>query len=87
MNGTENDLEILLDRLVDDDLEGGEYRRLLLDLQQRPDGWRRCALAFLQAQALRSHLQTERQPCANHGSLSATRRVPAIVGACQNADD
>ena len=41
----------LLDRLVDGELLDVEYRRLLKVLESHPDGWRRCALAFLEAQA------------------------------------
>jgi hypothetical protein len=68
MNDIDNDLEILLDRLVDGDLERDEYRRLLLDLEEQPGGWRRCALAFLQAQALRREFQSKRQPYVAHGA-------------------
>jgi anti-sigma factor RsiW len=45
------DDEILFDRLVDGELSADERRRLLASLDERPDGWRRCALAFLEAQA------------------------------------
>jgi hypothetical protein len=38
------------DRLVDEDLNEEERRELLGRLDDEPDGWRRCALAFLQAQ-------------------------------------
>lgn len=41
------------DRLVDGELSRDEYNDLLRSLDQQPDGWRRCALAFLEAQALR----------------------------------
>jgi anti-sigma factor RsiW len=43
----------LLDRLVDGELPDGERRELLLRLENEPDGWRRCALAFLEAQTWR----------------------------------
>jgi hypothetical protein len=43
--------DILFDRLVDGELTGAERRELLASLDGRPDGWRRCALAFLEAQA------------------------------------
>lgn len=42
-----------LDRLVDGELTNDEYRDLLIWLERQPDGWRRCALAFLEAQAWR----------------------------------
>jgi len=43
----------LLDRLVDGSLPEAERRQLLLRLEAEPDGWRRCALAFLEAQTWR----------------------------------
>lgn len=45
---------LLLDRLVDGELTDAERRELLLRLERTPDGWRRCALAFLENQAWRS---------------------------------
>lgn len=50
-----------LDRLVDGELSGEEYRRLLRSLDQHPDGWRRCALAFLEAQAWQRDLSAVRR--------------------------
>jgi hypothetical protein len=44
------------DRLVDDELSEPERSRLLESLDQQPDGWRRCALAFLEAQCWREGL-------------------------------
>jgi len=40
-----------LDRLVDGELSAGEYRTLLASLDEHPDGWRHCAMSFLEAQA------------------------------------
>jgi hypothetical protein len=40
----------LLDRLVDGELGEADRRTLLLRLEAEPGGWRRCALAFLEAQ-------------------------------------
>ena len=45
-----------LDRLVDGGLSGPERRDLLLRLDADPEGWRRCALAFLEDQAWRQAL-------------------------------
>lgn len=45
--------QILLDRLVDGEVTETERRELLLRLERSPEGWRRCALAFLEAQAWR----------------------------------
>ena len=49
-------LEAALDRLVVDDLPPNDRRALLLHLETNPDGWRRCALAFLEDQAWRAAL-------------------------------
>jgi hypothetical protein len=46
----------LIDRLVDGELGEGERRNLLLRLESEPGGWRRCALAFLEAQNWREAL-------------------------------
>jgi hypothetical protein len=53
-DGSEREIfneDLLLERLVDGELTDAEYRRLLAHLDQRPDGWRRCAMAFLEDQA------------------------------------
>lgn len=47
-----------LDLLVDDELAEGERRRLLEVLQARPDGWRHCALAFLEAQSWKRQMRS-----------------------------
>jgi hypothetical protein len=47
----------LLDRLVDGELDAAGRRELLNALDDQPGGWRRCALAFLEAQAWRSDLR------------------------------
>ncbi|MCC6125509.1 MAG: hypothetical protein IT426_11140 [Pirellulales bacterium] len=39
------------DRLADGELSESERRALLTSLDAEPEGWRRCALAFLEAQA------------------------------------
>jgi hypothetical protein len=45
--------ERVLDRLVDGELSPTERRGLLSALDDEPSGWRRCALAFLEAQTFR----------------------------------
>lgn len=45
------------DRVVDDELSPSERRELLAQLEARPELWRGCALAFLEAQALRRELR------------------------------
>lgn len=50
MNDKFSNEDILFDRLVDGELAADERRALLASLDARSDGWRRCALAFLEAQ-------------------------------------
>jgi anti-sigma factor RsiW len=64
----------LIDRLVDGELPDRECRELLLRLETEPNGWRRCAMAFLEAQNWR----------AAFGPLADTARTvprPAIAPA------
>src|SRR6187551_1659923 len=49
--------EARYDRLVDGELTPEEYRALLATLDDEPGGWRRCALAFLESQALAGELE------------------------------
>ena len=44
------------DLLVDGELSEADRRTLLLQLEHDPDGWRRCALAFLEAQCWKTEL-------------------------------
>ncbi|MBI1247812.1 hypothetical protein GC197_08170 [bacterium] len=55
----------MLDRLVDGELSSDEYRQLLVELDQIPDGWRRCAHAFLESQALGLSLPLVMQPVSS----------------------
>ncbi|MEX2317536.1 MAG: hypothetical protein WD669_10325 [Pirellulales bacterium] len=48
--------EVSFDRLVDGEISSAERRRLLASLDDRPGGWRQCALAFLEAQSWRTDL-------------------------------
>lgn len=57
MNDLHDNDDVLLDRLVDGELSADERRRLLASLDDRPDGWRRCALAFLDAQSWRGEMR------------------------------
>ncbi|NOX56518.1 MAG: hypothetical protein GXP27_19160 [Planctomycetes bacterium] len=45
--------QVEIDRLVDGELDEQHERALLARLDRTPDGWRRCALAFLEARAWR----------------------------------
>ena len=48
--------EACFDRLVDGEVGSAEYQRLLAAMDERPDRWRRLALAFLEAQAWQHEL-------------------------------
>ena len=50
--------ERLLDRLVDGELTEPERRELLQRLDAAPEGWRACALAFLEAQAWKKEFRS-----------------------------
>jgi hypothetical protein len=50
------DPEHVLDRLVDGELSPQQCRELLAALDDEPGGWRRCGLAFLEAQTWRHEL-------------------------------
>jgi hypothetical protein len=60
-----------IDRLVAGELDDPERRGLLLALENDPDGWRRCALAFLED-------QTWRHAFAHDGTMPS-RSEAAIV--------
>ena len=79
-----------LDLLVDGALGPDDRRALLLRLDREPDGWRRCALAFLESQAWREALGVEPQTVASaisEAGRSPRRRrldglVPIALAAC-----
>lgn len=47
----------LIDRVVDGGLTAAQLRLAVAELDRVPDGWRRCALAFLEAQCWRESLR------------------------------
>jgi anti-sigma factor RsiW len=58
MNNEFRNDDILFDRLVDGELSADERRTLLASLDTRADGWRKCALAFLEAQSWRNEVKS-----------------------------
>jgi hypothetical protein len=58
--------DLRFDRLTDGALSPAEYKSLLSTLDDEPGGWRRCALAFVEAQAWRGDLGAiAREPLEN----------------------
>lgn len=57
MNPLRADQEHLLDLLVDGELDESNRRELLLWCERDPEGWRRCALAFLESQCWSQQLR------------------------------
>lgn len=68
--------EAVWDRLVDGQLNPAEYRHLLGLLDERPTLWRRCALAFLEAQAWQRDLAEFAVPTEPLAAHSAERPKP-----------
>jgi hypothetical protein len=69
-NQPPTDDDHLFDLLADGQLDEPRRRRLLTGLDERPGGWRRCALAFLEAQSWREAMDALTQP---KGAAAAPR--------------
>jgi hypothetical protein len=74
----------VFDRLVDGELSPGERRQLLDSLDNQPDGWRRCALSFLEAQSWRESLgqlvRGDGEDCDSQKSLAPAMDASARKG-------
>lgn len=62
-----------LDMLVDGELSEQQRRDLLSRLSEEPDGWRRCALAFLEAQSWREAMQTAEHESHNPPAVAPSK--------------
>ncbi len=67
------DQDRMIDRLVDGELSEADRRALLASFEADPSGWRRCAMAFLEAQAWRESLGT----VAAHVAMQPPMLAPA----------
>ena len=67
-----------LDRLVDGQLSDDEYRKLISELELHQDGWRQCALAFLEHQALEQELSV----IAPDMVAGSSRDDECLAGSC-----
>jgi hypothetical protein len=71
-----------IDRLVDGELSAAEERSLLAALEFQPDGWRRCAQAFLEARAWKTEFGLfTRQVCPriDAAPMNGTRVTAALL--------
>jgi hypothetical protein len=66
----------LIDRLVDDELTDSERRELLVRLETDPEGWRRCALAFLESQSWHKALAAIPAPAPSAADDATARAWP-----------
>jgi predicted RNA binding protein YcfA (HicA-like mRNA interferase family) len=71
----------LLDLLVDGELNDADRRELLLRLERAPDGWRRCAAAFLEAQAWRGEARAMVTAPAAPSERSGRPQPASLAGA------
>lgn len=88
---TDDTLQREIDRLVDGELAKDDVRELIAEFDRTPDGWKRCALAFLEAQSWRRAFQSltepagepPQQPVAVPSKPRAPSRavIAAVVGA------
>jgi hypothetical protein len=72
-----DDQQRRLDLLVDGELPEPQRRQLLASLDEQPDGWRRCALAFLEAQSWADEMQAIAHPAPKAVSTAAAQ--PAVT--------
>ncbi|NLE39232.1 MAG: hypothetical protein GX621_14510 [Pirellulaceae bacterium] len=67
----------LFDLLVDGQLDEPRRRELLSSLDDRPGGWRRCALAFLEAQSWSEAMAAFSRPSAAKERVESIATTPA----------
>jgi hypothetical protein len=72
-------LDRFIDQIVDGALTPAELRAAVDRLEREPDGWKRCALSFLEAQCWRVSLRTMGESEKSHAAR-ATLSVPSVDG-------
>jgi hypothetical protein len=70
-----------LDALIDGALSLDQTRQLIVDIDAREDGCRNCAMAFLEAQSLRSEIRSLRQDDLDpvHGAAGLLKTHPPVT--------
>src|SRR5688572_24516808 len=84
-HGFVNDVQI--QRIVDGEMSGEEYRGVLAGLEEEPGGWRRCAMAFLEAQALAEEFGSIRRSLDMRGGCDGKAGKPTPVHPAQSGFD
>jgi len=69
----------LLDRLVDGELSDDEERALIARLEETPDGWRYCALAFLESRCWQRVAGAVTETCHEHPPVAQQGRTAAAT--------
>ncbi len=70
---------LLLDQLVDGELSRWQQKLLLARLEESPDGWRSCALAFLEAQAWQGEFADLLKDPADNTQTAGTPAAPSLT--------
>jgi hypothetical protein len=74
------DDSLYVDLLIDGELDDRRRRELLLRLEREPDGWRSCALAFLEAQCWRQQLGGFVSDAAGSSDATLSSSSSIVVG-------
>ncbi|HTQ40531.1 MAG TPA: hypothetical protein VMJ32_16010 [Pirellulales bacterium] len=77
-----DDSQRWLERFADGELNAEQQRQLLLALDAQPDSWRHCALAFIEAQTLRSefrHLTIADNSVSGSGSTAIVANAKSVL--------
>ena len=75
-----------IERLVDGQLDEASRRQLLERLDREPEGWRRCALAFLEDQCWREALAPSLDSKPDEPLASVDRHTDAVSAGAQTSD-
>jgi len=75
--GLEQPLDDVIDRIVDGSLSPGELCLALMRLERELDGWKRCTLAFLEAQCWRDAFRALEAPSESGASRERESTQPA----------
>ncbi|MFI5459321.1 MAG: hypothetical protein ACHRXM_28180 [Isosphaerales bacterium] len=75
----------LIDQIVDGALTPAELRAAVDRIDRLPDGWKRCAAGFLEAQYLRESFRAMGEPAKPRAERQSLHLPPAVAGARRTA--